>query len=71
MSKLTKEEQSARKERAEIRDMAIKAFAQGQDTIHMQLKSDQKKVTGLTTYAEGILRFVGRAIADVAATKLQ
>ena len=71
LSKLTKEEQSARKERAEIRDMAIKAFAQGQDTIHMQLKSDQKKVTGLTTYAEGILRFVGRAIADVAATKLQ
>jgi hypothetical protein len=71
LSKLTKEEQSARKESAEIRDMAIKAFSEGQDTIHMQLKSDQKKVTGLTTYAEGILRFVGRAIANVAETKLQ
>lgn len=71
LSKLTKEEQSARKERAEIRDMAIKAFGEGQDTIHMTLKSDQKKVTGLTTYAEGILRFVGRAIANVAETKLQ
>ena len=71
LSKLTKEEQSARKERAEIRDMAIKAFGEGQDTIHMTLKSDQKKVTGLTTYAEGILRFVGRAIANVAETKLK
>lgn len=71
LSKLTKEEQSARKERAEIRDMAIDAFSIGQDTIHMQLKSDQKKVTGLTTYAEGILRFVGRVIANVAETKLQ
>ena len=71
MSKLTKEEQSARKERAEIRDMAIEAFGSGLDTIHMQLKSDQKKVTGLTTYAEGILRFVGRVIANVAETKLQ
>ena len=70
LSKLTKEEQSARKERAEIRDMAIKAFGQGQDTIHMTLKSDQKKVTGLTTYAEGILRFVGMAIADFAENKL-
>jgi hypothetical protein len=71
LSKLTKEEQSARKERAEFRDMAIKAFSEGLDTIHMELKSDQKKVTGLTTYAEGILRFVGRAIANVAETKLQ
>lgn len=71
LSKLTKEEQSARKESAEIRDMAIKAFSEGQGTIHMQLKSDQKKVTGLTIYAEGILRFVGRAIANVAETKLQ
>ncbi|NQV26056.1 MAG: hypothetical protein HQ518_16985 [Rhodopirellula sp.] len=71
LSKLTKEEQIARKERAEFRDMAIKAFSEGQDTIHMQLKSDQKKVTGLTIYAEGILRFVGRAIANVAETKLQ
>jgi len=70
LSKLTKEEQSARKERTEMRDMAIKAFGLGLDTIHMQLKSDQKKVTGLTTYAEGILRFVGRAIANVAETKL-
>ena len=70
LSKLTKEEQSARKERTEMRDMAIKAFGEGLDTIHMQLKSDQKKVTGLTTYAEGILRFVGRAIANVAETKL-
>lgn len=71
LSKLTKEEQSARAERAEFRDMAIDAFGLGLDTIHMQLKSDQKKVTGLTTYAEGILRFVGRAIANVAETKLQ
>lgn len=71
LSKLTKEEQSARKERAEIRDTAIDAFGEGQDTIHMTLKSDQKKVTGLTTYAEGILRFVGRVIANVAETKLQ
>lgn len=71
LSKLTKEEESARKERAEFRDMAIKAFGEGLDTIHLQMKSDQKKVTGLTTYAEGILRFVGRAIANVAATKLQ
>ena len=71
LSKLTKEEESARKERAEFRDMAIKAFGEGLDTIHLQMKSDQKKVTGLTTYAEGILRFVGRAIANVAATRLQ
>jgi hypothetical protein len=71
LSKLTKEEQSARKERAEFRDMAIKAFSEGQDTIHMQLKSREKKVTGLTTFAEGILRFVGRAIGNVAETKLQ
>lgn len=70
LSKLTKEEQSVRKERAEIRDMAIKAFAQGQDTIHMQLKSDRTKVTGLTVFAEGILRFVGMAIADFAESKL-
>lgn len=70
LSKLTKEEQSARTERAEFRDMAIEAFGEGLDTIHMTLKSDQKKVTGLTTYAEGILRFVGRAIANVAETKL-
>lgn len=71
LSKLTKEEKKALEERAAIRDMAIKAFSEGQDTIHMQLKSDQKKVTGMTTLAEGILRFVGRAIADVAETKLQ
>jgi hypothetical protein len=71
LSRLTREEQSARKERTEIRDMAIKAFGEGLDTIHMQLKSDQKKVTGLTTFSEGILRFVGRAIANVAETKLQ
>jgi hypothetical protein len=51
--------------------MAIDAFSKGQDTIHMQLKSDQKKVTGLTVFAEGILRFVGMAVADFAATKLQ
>lgn len=71
LSKLTKEEQSAREERAEFRDMAISAFSEGMDTILMKLKSDQKMVTGRTTYAEGILRFVGRAIANVAATKLQ
>jgi hypothetical protein len=68
---LNPEEKSALEERIKIRDMAIDAFSKGQDTIHMQLKSDQKKVTGLTVYAEGILRFVGVAVADFAATKLQ
>lgn len=71
LSQLTKEEQMARKERAEIRDLAIKAFSEGQDTIHMQLKSQDKKVTGLTVFSEGILRFVGRVIGNVAETKLQ
>lgn len=71
LSTLTKEEKKSREERAKIRDMAIAAFSEGLDTIHMQLKSDQKKVTGMTTFAEGILRFVGRATADFAATTLQ
>ena len=71
LSALSKEEKIAREERAKIRDMAIGAFSKGKDTIHMQMKSDQKKVTGLTTISEGILRFVGMMIADVAETKLQ
>lgn len=68
---LNPEEMSALEERIKIRDMAIDAFSKGQDTIHMQLKSDQKKVTGMTVFAEGILRFVGVAVADFAETKLQ
>lgn len=71
LSSLTKEEQTARKERAEIREMAITAFSEGKDTIHLQLKSEEKKVTGLTVFSEGILRFVGRVIGNVAETKLQ
>ncbi|MDA1165019.1 MAG: hypothetical protein O3B13_18130 [Planctomycetota bacterium] len=71
LSALSKEEKIAREERAKIRDMAIGAFSKGKDTIHMQMMSDQKKVTGLTTISEGILRFVGMMIADVAETKLQ
>ena len=71
LSKLTEEEKKAREERIELRDMAINAFEAGHDTIHTTMKSDQKKVTGMTTFAEGILRFVGTAVADFAATKLQ
>lgn len=71
LSKLSEEEKKAREERIELRDMAINAFAAGNDTIHTKMQSDQKKVTGLTTFAEGILRFVGTAISDFAASKLQ
>jgi len=71
LSELSEEEQQAREERLKLRDMAIEVFNKGQDTIHTTLSSDQEKVTGMTVFAEGMLRFAGAAIADFAKTRLE
>jgi len=71
LSKLTKEEKAEREERIEMRDSAISAFAKGQDAIHMKLQRKDQKVTGLTVFGEGILRFVGSQIADFSEKTLQ
>ena len=67
LSKLTKEEKAEREERIS----AISAFAKGQDTIHMKLQRKDEKVTGLTVFGEGILRFVGSQIAAFSEKTLQ
>ena len=44
--------------------MALKAFAQGKDTLQLQLRRDGKRVMGRTTLGTGILRFLGKKMAE-------
>ena len=48
----------------EDRKLAIKAFAQGQDTVTLQLRREGNRVVGHTTLGTGILRFLGKKMAQ-------
>ena len=51
-------------EGAADRKLALKAFAQGKDTLQLQLRRDGKRVMGRTTLGTGILRFLGKKMAE-------
>lgn len=70
-SKLNDLEKKQREERNQLRQDALDAFAGGKDTIHLKLQRQGGKVVGLTTFAEGILRFVGLQITGFAEKTLQ
>lgn len=61
--KLTEAEAKAKKERDAHRKLAIEAFKQGKDTWETKLHGKDGHITGSTTFDEGILRFIGSAIA--------
>ena len=61
---LTEPEKTQRKERDERRQNALKAFAQGQDTITFKLQRVEKHIEGKMIIGEGILRFIGNEIAE-------
>ena len=46
------------------RQLALKAFAKGKDTLQIQLRREGKRVLGRTTIGTGILRFLGKKIAE-------
>ena len=46
------------------RKMALKAFAQGKDTVELQLRREGTRVLGRTTLGTGILRFFGKEMAE-------
>ena len=48
----------------EDRKLAIKAFALGQDTVTLQLRREGNRVVGHTTLGTGILRFLGKKMAQ-------
>ena len=64
--KLTDEEAAAAKakrDREAVRKLALEAFKPGKDTWETKLEAKDGKVTGTTRFDEGILRFIGSAIA--------
>jgi hypothetical protein len=47
----------------QLRRLALEAFRQGQDTLSMSLARDDKTVKVVVQFDEGLLRFVGKALA--------
>ncbi len=66
-AKLTDKEKAAKKEREKMRQMALTAFKQGDDTINLNLRRSGDQVDVKALFGEGILRFVGSLVADFAA----
>jgi hypothetical protein len=46
------------------RKLAIKAFAGGQDTLELKLQRVDNRVVGRTTLGTGVLRFLGKKVAE-------
>jgi len=55
----------------EDRKLAIKAFATGQDTVELQLRREGNRVVGHTTLGTGILRFLGKKMAQFSKENFQ
>lgn len=58
-------------ENIDVRQMAIKAFKDGNDTIIGSLVRNGEQVNGRVVYNEGILRFVGSMIAKISKENLE
>ena len=56
-------EAKTKRDRDATRKLAIEAFKAGKDTWETKIESKDGKVTGTTRFDEGILRFIGSAIA--------
>lgn len=66
----TKQEIQAEKERDRLRQLALEAFAAGDDILSARLYRDGDEVKGEMSVTEGIFRFIGSAIADFSKTNL-
>jgi hypothetical protein len=66
----TKQEIQQEKERDRMRQLALEAFAAGDDRLTAKLWRDGDEVKGEMTINEGIFRFIGSAIADFSKTNL-
>ncbi len=60
----TKQEVEAEKERDQIRSLAIEAFKPGDELLTGKLHRDGNEIRGEMSVNEGVLRFIGSAIAD-------
>lgn len=67
----TKQEIQQEKERDRTRQIALEAFAAGDDRLTAKLSRDGDTVKGEITINEGIFRFIGSAIADFSKTNLR
>ncbi|MBM79073.1 MAG: hypothetical protein CMJ78_00575 [Planctomycetaceae bacterium] len=67
----SKEEKDANEQRDKLRQMALDAFEKGGDTVELRIDRVDSHVEGVTKFGEGILRFLGMAIADFAESTLQ
>ncbi len=72
---LTEKEKQAEADRAALAKRALAVFGTGLDSIYTKLqvkKDDDKKVViGFSTFAEGLLKFVGSEVAKAAKENLQ
>ena len=53
------------------RKLAIKAFADGQDTLELKLQRVDNRVVGRTTLGTGVLRFLGKKVAEFSKENLE
>jgi hypothetical protein len=72
---LTEKEKQAEAERVALGKRALAVFGGGLDSIYTKLQvkkdDDRKIVVGFSTFADGLLRFVGSEVAKAAKDKLQ
>jgi hypothetical protein len=54
-----------------IRDLALQAFAQGDDVLSMSLRKEGERVKGDLKADTGLLRFIGKAIASFSKDNLE
>ena len=62
--KLTEADLKDKKDRAAVRKLALDTFKAGKGTLETKLDANNGRVTGSTRFDEGILHFIGTAIAD-------
>jgi hypothetical protein len=67
----SKQEIQQEKERDRLRQLALEAFAAGDDVLTGRLYRDGDEVKGEMSITEGIYRFFGSAIADFSKTNLR
>ncbi|MFM9964637.1 MAG: hypothetical protein ACKV2Q_25820 [Planctomycetaceae bacterium] len=63
-TKLTEADLKDRKDRAALRKIAVDSFKAGKGTFETKLDAKNGRVTGSTRFDDGILKFIGAAIAD-------
>ena len=65
-TKLTDAEKTAKERQTKLRRLAVEAFETGDDAITVELNRVENRVEGRIEFAPGLLRFVGKVVADFA-----